>query len=67
MYANGQGVGRDYVWAYAWLDLAAAQRSECAELRGLIGKEMTSDDIAHARDLAMRKREELAQTGKEND
>jgi hypothetical protein len=21
MYANGQGAARDYVWAYAWLDV----------------------------------------------
>ena len=64
MYANGQAVARDYVWAYAWLDLAAAQISGSADLRDRIGKEMTSDEIARARDLAARKREELVQKGR---
>jgi hypothetical protein len=57
-------VDRDYVWAYAWIELAAAQISACTELRDRIGKEMTADDITRARDLAMRKREEITQKGK---
>jgi TPR repeat protein len=66
MYANGQAVARDYVWAYAWLDLAAAQISGCTELRDRLGKEMTPGEIVRARDLATRKREEVAQKGKES-
>ncbi len=61
MYANGQGVTRDFVAAYAWLDIAAAKLSASSGLRDQIGREMTPDDIARARDLANRKREELAQ------
>jgi TPR repeat protein len=66
MYANGQAVARDYVWAYAWLDVASAEISGCAELRDRIGNEMTGEEIARARDLATRKREEVTQKGKES-
>ena len=66
MYANGHGVGRDYVWAYAWLDLAAARISGSAEVRDRIGEKLTAADIARARGLATRKREELAQRGRES-
>lgn len=66
MYANGQAVTRDYIWAYAWLDLAAAKIPKCTELRDRIGKEMTTDDIARARNLAARKHEELAKKRKES-
>ena len=60
MYANGQAVARDYVWAYAWLDLAAAQISGCTNLRDRIGKEMTPEEIVRARDIATSKRAEFA-------
>jgi len=66
MYANGQGVARDYQLAYAWLDLATAQIPRCAELRDKIGKQMNAGDIASARDLAARKREELTQKGEDS-
>jgi TPR repeat protein len=66
MYANGQSVPRVFPWAYAWLDLAAEQLSGCAELRDRIGKEMTSDEIARAREFAARKRVELEQQPKES-
>ena len=65
MYANGQAVDKDYVWAYAWLDIAAAQISGCGELRDRIGAEMTPVEIARARNLAGRKREELTQKNKD--
>ena len=61
MYANGQSVNRDYVWAYAWLDLAAAQIQASALLRDKVAREMTTDEIGRARDLAARKRLELNQ------
>ena len=64
MYANGQAVERDYVWAYAWLDIAADQITGCAELRNRIGAEMTPVEIARAHNLANRKREELIQKNK---
>jgi TPR repeat protein len=66
MYANGEGVARDYQWAYAWMDVAAAQIPRCAELRDKVGKEMTAGEIAKAREFAARKREEIAQKGKES-
>ncbi len=66
MYANGQGVTRDYRLAYAWLEVAAAQIPRCAELRDRIGRGMAANDIARARDLAARKREELTKKEKES-
>ena len=31
MYARGQGAAQDYVQAYAWLKVAAFQKSKCAK------------------------------------
>jgi hypothetical protein len=61
MYANGQAVVRDYVSACAWLDVAAQEISGCSELRDRVAEEMTAEEIARARELANRKREQLAQ------
>jgi TPR repeat protein len=66
MYANGQAVAKDYMWAYAWLDLAATQISGCGELRDRIAQEMTAEEIARARILSEKKREELAQKAKDS-
>jgi TPR repeat protein len=65
MYANGQAVGKDYGWAYAWLDIASAQIPGCGELRDRISAEMTPVEIARARNLADRKREELTQKNRD--
>ena len=53
MYANGEGVPENYVLAYAWLNLAAAQGHEGAvsrkaEVEGL----MTAAQIAEAQELS---------------
>ena len=61
MYANGQGVSRDFVSAYAWLDVAAEKISGSSELRDQVGRQMTADEIARARNLAAQTREGLAQ------
>ena len=61
MYAKGQALDKDYVWAYAWLDIAATQIAGCAELRDRICAEMTPVEIARAHNLADRKHEELTQ------
>jgi TPR repeat protein len=63
MYANGQAVARDYVWAYAWLDVASRQVPEYSELRDRIAKEMRPDEVARGQDLAARKRAELSRKG----
>jgi TPR repeat protein len=63
MYANGQALDRDYVWAYAWLDLASAEIAGAAQLRDRIGKEMAYS-IVRAKDLAARKRHELEEKGR---
>ena len=58
-YENGVGVPIDYVEAYKWLNLAAAQQTQdgFAEIsatmtRDKIAKEMTPDQIAEAQQLA---------------
>ena len=53
LYSTGQGVGRDYVIAHKWFNLAALQGSHEARLfRGEIALDMTSQEIAHAQRLA---------------
>ena len=55
MYARGTGVRRDYVQAYLWLSLAAAQGHNSArKYRDKIDKEMTIGQAATARRLVHR-------------
>ncbi len=53
MYAKGQGVPQDYIQAYMWASLAAAQGDEDA-VEGLerLEEKMSSDQIAQAQRLA---------------
>ena len=57
MYANGQGVPLDYVLAYMWADVAAADakdsdyRKQYAGLRDSLAKKMTARQISKARKL----------------
>ncbi|MEM7464214.1 MAG: hypothetical protein AAF362_16200 [Pseudomonadota bacterium] len=53
MYANGQGVRIDYISAYQWYELSAAQGNRnAAENRSNIAKNMTADQITEAKRLA---------------
>ena len=56
MYYNGQGVPRDYVMAYMWFNLAAAQGQEVAKvasgLRNISERVMTPEQIAEAQRLS---------------
>jgi len=53
MYATGQGVPQNFVQAYKWGILSAAQGYENAvKLRDLLAKEMTPAQIAKAQKLA---------------
>jgi len=53
MYGRGQGVPTDYVKAYAWLSLAAAQGNKKAtRSRGIVEKRMTPQQIAQAQAIA---------------
>jgi len=38
MYANGQAVARDCVWAYTWFDIAADKLTASAQLRDQIAR-----------------------------
>lgn len=52
-YANGRGVAKDYVEAYAWTLLAAAQGDEDArKLMPLLEKKMSREQIAEAQKRA---------------
>jgi TPR repeat protein len=54
MYYNGQGVPPDYVMAYMWYNLAAAQGDEGAiTLRSVLEKKMTPEQIAEAQRLSI--------------
>ena len=53
MYEKGQGVPQDYVQAYMWFNLAAAQSTKgAAEWREHIAARMTPAQIAEAQKLA---------------
>ncbi len=53
MYALGTGVPKDYVEAYKWGNLAAANGNEKgAKLRDMLEKEMTPSQIEKAQDLS---------------
>ena len=60
MYANGAAGKPDYVKAYAWLDLAAAEISNASELRDKLAKVMTPVQLTEARQLAEQRRKEIA-------
>ncbi len=53
MYGIGNGVAQDYVQAYMWLTLAAAQgNEEAAEFREIVARGMTPPHVAEAERLA---------------
>jgi TPR repeat protein len=53
MFYEGKGVAKDYVAAHMWLNLAGAKGDErVREIRDLIQKEMTQQEIAQAQKLA---------------
>ncbi len=53
MYANGEGVLEDYVRAYSWYNLAAAQGTKPAiENKDNLRKRMTAEQIAEAQKLS---------------
>jgi TPR repeat protein len=53
MFANGKGVSKNYVEAYAWWSIAAAQgREDAKKYKGTIEKRMTRDLLAKGQELA---------------
>ena len=53
MYYNGQGVPQDYIQAHIWFNLAASEGDDKSrEVRDLVAKIMTPDQIAEAQRLA---------------
>lgn len=54
LYSMGQGVERNYVEAYYWLDLAAAakgpKQAQYAANRQMIGTHITADELAETQD-----------------
>ena len=62
MYYNGHGVPQDFVYAYKWLNLAAAQgNDDASHNKEIIVKKMTKEQIAEAQKLS---REWLAKHSK---
>ena len=54
MYGTGEGIPKDYVQAYAWFNIAAAQGDETAkENLEIITKVMSTADIAKAQELSL--------------
>ncbi|MDP6819821.1 MAG: hypothetical protein QF449_17550 [Alphaproteobacteria bacterium] len=53
MYAFGQVVPQDFVQSYMWFSLSISQGGESAsELRNIVAKKMTPEQIAEAEKLA---------------
>jgi TPR repeat protein len=53
MYAKGLGVSQDYVQAHMWFSISGNNKYENGrKVRGIIEKQMTSDQIAEAQRLA---------------
>jgi hypothetical protein len=53
MYAEGRGVISDWIQAYAWFDVAAANGvQDAARKRSLIDREFTEKQFAEASKLA---------------
>ena len=53
IYYNGRGVPKDYVMAYMWFNLAAAQGNETADKnKSIVVKEMTPEQILEAQRLS---------------
>lgn len=60
MYAKGEGVLEDYVQAYTWFILAAAQGEERAfKLKDELRLAMTSEQVAEAQKLAAELQERI--------
>ena len=61
MYEKGQGVPQDYVQAYMWFNLAAAQGTKgAAEWREHVAAHMTPAQIAEAQKMASEWKPKLA-------
>jgi uncharacterized protein len=59
LYDKGHGVPQDFIFAYKWLNLAAAhtnghERDTYARLRDAIASKMSKDEIAEGQRLALR-------------
>ena len=53
MYANGDGVPKDLLFAYMWFNLSAAQGNETAQSNNeIIEQQMTREQIAEAQRLS---------------
>ena len=58
MYSQGWGVPRDYVKAYAWLNLATVQGNEnAANIKDLLRQRMNVEQVAEAHKLDAELRE----------
>ncbi len=54
MYGLGEGVPQDFVRAYLWFDIAAAQGDKTAQKsRDIIASRLTPDQIAEAQHMAL--------------
>ena len=52
MYYKGEGVLKDYVTAYAWWNIAAANgNANAKKVKPILAKQMTADQIAKAEEL----------------
>ena len=52
LYYDGRGVPKDYVKAWAWINLAAQEIKEAVEFKSVIKKKLTAEQAAEAQKLS---------------
>ena len=62
MYYNGQGTLQNFIYAYSWWNVAAANDNKTAvELRDLVLKKMSPDQVAQAQQLSAKMAQKITQ------
>jgi hypothetical protein len=68
MYYNGKGVPQDYVTAYAWWNLSAANgRKTAVKNRDILSRKMTHQQIAQAQALSVKFQNKIDRANKQSD
>ena len=62
MYAQGNGVPQNFIYAYSWVNLAVSNGDKTAiKLRDLLAKQMSSSQVLKAQSLSIQNNREITQ------
>ena len=59
LYYDGRGVPKDFVKAWAWLNLAAREFKEAAEMQNFLKEKLTAEQVAEAQKLSAELQERI--------